>query len=46
MGPPPGMRLSRARVVDEMSRAGYRLVAEHRFLPEQYFPIFALESAG
>lgn len=40
MGPPPAARVAPARVVSEMSAAGYRLEAEHRFLPNQYFLVF------
>ena len=40
-GPPPAARIPAAFVKDEMGRAGYGLVAEHTFLPYQYFLIFA-----
>ena len=40
VGPPPAVRIAPARVASEMSAAGYRLEAEHRFLPNQYFLIF------
>jgi SAM-dependent methyltransferase len=40
MGPPPSQRIAAKRVSAEMSEAGYRLLAEHRFLPNQYFLIF------
>ena len=40
MGPPPSQRIATDRVVAEMSKAGYQLVSEHRFLPNQYFLIF------
>ena len=39
-GPPPPHKLARAQVVDEMTRAGYRLAAEHGFLPYHYFLVF------
>jgi SAM-dependent methyltransferase len=39
-GPPSWMRIAAPRVKDEMSRAGYRLAAEHAFLPHQYFLVF------
>jgi hypothetical protein len=38
--PPPQARIPVAVVKDEMGRAGYGLVAEHAFLPHQYFLIF------
>jgi SAM-dependent methyltransferase len=38
-GPPH--KLSPDVVIEEMGRAGYRRVAEHGFLPEQYFLVFA-----
>ncbi len=40
-GPPPDHKLAREQVVDEMAKAGYRLVEEPAFLPYQYFLIFA-----
>ena len=40
MGPPPAARIAAARVVAEMSQAGYRLAREHQFLPNQFFFIF------
>lgn len=40
MGPPPGQRIARKRVVTEMAKAGFRLQREHRFLPNQYFLVF------
>ena len=46
LGPPPGERITVARVVAEMSKAGYRLVGEHHFLPNQYFLSFQPQSAG
>ena len=39
-GPPREARLSPERVKAEMKKAGYVLVAEHAFLPRQYFLIF------
>jgi SAM-dependent methyltransferase len=38
--PPPRARIPAAVVKDEMGRAGYGLVAEHTFLPYQYFLLF------
>jgi ubiquinone/menaquinone biosynthesis C-methylase UbiE len=40
IGPPPEARLATAQVIDEMQRAGYRLAAQHTFLPNQYFLVF------
>lgn len=40
IGPPVGARLAAAEVKAEMRRAGYALVAEHGFLPYQYFLLF------
>jgi len=39
-GPPKHHRVAEERVRSEMKQAGYRLVAEHRFLPDQYFLVF------
>jgi SAM-dependent methyltransferase len=39
-GPPH--KLAREAVLSEMTAAGYRLMREHDFLPEQYFLIFAV----
>jgi len=40
VGPPPDHKLAREQVVDEMTAAGYRLVAEPPILPYQYVLIF------
>lgn len=40
VGPPPSGRIPPAAVKDEMQRAGYRLAAQHSFLPHQYFLVF------
>jgi len=40
IGPPPSQRIAAKRVAAEMSKAGFEFVAEHRFLPNQYFLIF------
>lgn len=42
MGPPRAMKLARARVVDEVTRAGFALTTEHTFLPHQYFLVFTV----
>jgi ubiquinone/menaquinone biosynthesis C-methylase UbiE len=41
IGPPVGMKIAREDVVREMDAAGFRLAAEHTFLPYQYFLVFA-----
>jgi ubiquinone/menaquinone biosynthesis C-methylase UbiE len=40
VGPPPEARLAASQVRAEMQRAGYVPVAEHGFLPNQYFLVF------
>jgi SAM-dependent methyltransferase len=40
-GPPRAARIAPERVKEELGRAGYALVAEHGFLPDQYFLVFA-----
>ena len=40
IGPPASGRVAPATVKGEMQRAGYRLAAEHAFLPHQYFLVF------
>jgi cyclopropane fatty-acyl-phospholipid synthase-like methyltransferase len=42
-GPPPKARIAPERVKKEMLGAGYALVQEHSFLPNQYFLIFQAE---
>lgn len=39
-GPPRAARVSRERVVAELTKAGYALAQEHAFLPNQYFLVF------
>ena len=39
-GPPKEARIAPERVKAEMKKAGYVLVAEHPFLPRQYFLVF------
>jgi predicted methyltransferase len=39
-GPPKTARIPPEKVKEELSRAGYKLSAEHGFLPRQYFLIF------
>jgi ubiquinone/menaquinone biosynthesis C-methylase UbiE len=40
VGPPTGMKIPREVVVRQMEAAGFRLAAEHSFLPYQYFLVF------
>lgn len=40
-GPPKAARIAPERVKAELGRAGYSLLAEHRFLPNQYFLVFS-----
>ena len=40
LGPPPGHKLSREAVLDEFTRAGWRLEAESVALPYQYLLVF------
>jgi predicted methyltransferase len=40
-GPPRSARIPPDTVKQEIERAGYRLEAEHEFLPDQYFLVFA-----
>ena len=40
-GPPPDHKLARDQVVAEMTASGYQLIEEPKFLPYQYFLIFA-----
>lgn len=41
VGPPAEMRVAREDVVGEFEKSGFRLAAEHDFLPHQYFLVFA-----
>jgi SAM-dependent methyltransferase len=43
-GPPPEFRFEAAQIVDEMTKAGYRLDTEHKFLPRQHFLVFRSSS--
>ena len=40
VGPPMEMRIDRADLLREMGTNGFRLTAEHNFLPHQYFLVF------
>jgi SAM-dependent methyltransferase len=40
VGPPKAARIAPEQVKSELKRAGYALVQEHGFLPNQYFLVF------
>jgi hypothetical protein len=42
VGPPTAEKIARGDLVKEMEAAGFRLTAEHDFLPYQYFLVFGL----
>jgi SAM-dependent methyltransferase len=42
VGPPAGMKIAREDLVKQMEAAGFRLAAEHGFLPYQYFLVFTV----
>jgi ubiquinone/menaquinone biosynthesis C-methylase UbiE len=42
IGPPPGMKIAREDLLHQMQEHGFKLVAEHTFLPYQYFLVFSL----
>lgn len=42
--PPPHKRVSRDKTVSEVTKAGFKLKSEHRFLPHQHFLIFEAAS--
>jgi len=42
IGPPASMKIARDDLVKQMETAGFRLAAEHTFLPYQYFLVFAV----
>jgi ubiquinone/menaquinone biosynthesis C-methylase UbiE len=42
IGPPVSMKIAREDLLKQMEGAGFRLAAEHTFLPYQYFLVFAL----
>jgi ubiquinone/menaquinone biosynthesis C-methylase UbiE len=42
VGPPPAMKIAREDLVKQMEGAGFGLVAEHSFLPYQYFLVFSV----
>ena len=43
-GPPVEFRFEAAQIIDEMTKAGYRLDVEHKFLPRQHFLVFSRAS--
>jgi predicted methyltransferase len=43
VGPPAGMKIAREDLLKQMQANGFRLAAEHTFLPYQYFLVFAAE---
>ncbi len=40
VGPPIGMKIAREDLLKQMTQNGFRLAAEHTFLPYQYFLVF------
>jgi SAM-dependent methyltransferase len=44
VGPPVRSRIPANRVMQELARAGYRLLNEHKFLPNQYYLVFRPEA--
>jgi hypothetical protein len=42
VGPPLAMKIAREDVVKQMEGTGFRLAAEHTFLPYQYFLTFSV----
>jgi ubiquinone/menaquinone biosynthesis C-methylase UbiE len=45
VGPPLDHKIAREDVVKQMEAAGFKLAAEHTFLPYQYFLVFSLGGA-
>jgi ubiquinone/menaquinone biosynthesis C-methylase UbiE len=45
-GPPPEFRFEAGQIISEMKQAGYRLDANHDFLPRQHFLVFRPATAG
>lgn len=43
VGPPMEMRISRDDLLKEMEANGFKLAAEHTFLPHQYFLVFSVK---
>lgn len=42
VGPPAGMKIAREDLLKQMQQNGFRLAAEHTFLPYQYFLVFVV----
>jgi ubiquinone/menaquinone biosynthesis C-methylase UbiE len=40
VGPPPGMKIAREDLIQQMQKHGFRVAKEHTFLPYQYFIVF------
>lgn len=40
IGPPPAGRIATSKLHSELSESGYRLVASHTFLPNQFFVVY------
>lgn len=43
VGPPPAMKIAREDLIAQMEAHGFRVAAEHTFLPYQYFLVFELK---
>ncbi len=43
VGPPREMRIARDDLLEEMEANGFKLAAEHTFLPHQYFLVFTMK---
>lgn len=43
VGPPPTMKIAREDLIAQMEQHGFRVAAEHTFLPYQYFLVFELK---
>lgn len=46
IGPPPQEKIAREDLVKQMEGAGFKLAAEHTFLPYQYFLVFSPAATG
>ncbi|MGH9348043.1 MAG: class I SAM-dependent methyltransferase [Vicinamibacterales bacterium] len=46
VGPPTGMKIAREDLLKQLQAHGFRLAAEHTFLPYQYFLVFEIATAG
>ena len=43
VGPPRTMKIAREAPIAHLKESSLHLLEEHKFLPYQYFPVFALE---